>query len=249
MSDDISIPSPGYHVPRRGPAGFDPLTVRLAIFAGGILALGSVGYMGMSLLGHRNAEVPVVRADDRPIRVKPDNPGGLQIAGAANDVFSGGNDTDGSKLAPAPEAPDTKALRMPAPMVVPVPTPAAPVAAPSVVAPPIAAAAPAAAPSVARVAPPVAAAKPAPPPAATGKPVTIQLAALGTESAARAEWDVLRKRMPDLLGGRQPAISRTERDGKVYWRLRTAGFADLAAAKALCEKIRAKGSACSAGEF
>jgi hypothetical protein len=87
-------------------------------------------------------------------------------------------------------------------------------------------------------------AKPAP-----GKAATIQLAALGSEAAAKSEWQALQKRMPDILGSHQPAISKTERDGKVFWRLRTTGFADAKQAKTFCDKIRAKGGACSVAEF
>lgn len=256
MSDDISIPSPGYHVPRHG-GGMDPGTIRLATIAGGIVASLAVGYIAMSYLGHRNHEVPVIQADDRPIRVKPDNPGGMQIAGAGDDIFSGGSDTAGSKLAPPPEAPDTQALRTQVPPPA-APTPAAPASSPGPTArvaasAPVSVTPPAPAKAVAAgPAKPVQTATPVPAPAhaaTSGKPASIQLAALGTEAAAQAEWETLRKRMPELLNGHRPAISKTERDGKVYWRLRTAGFGDLAQARSVCEKIRAKGGACSVAEF
>ena len=227
----------------------DPGTIRALVIAGGIVLGLGLAYAGLSLLSHRSGEVPVVRADDRPIRVKPDNPGGLQIAGANNDIFSGGSDTDGSKLAPAPEVPDPQALRTqaPAPVAAAVPPAAVapPVVAPAVVPRAEPAPVPAPAPKVAAVAP---AAKPATL-AAGGKPVAIQLAALGSEDAARTEWHILQKRMPELLSGHQPVFSKTERAGKTYWRLRTAGFPDAARAKAACEKIRAKGAACSVAEF
>ena len=77
----------------------------------------------------------------------------------------------------------------------------------------------------------------------------MQFAALGSEAAARAEWTQLNKRNPDLLGGRQPSFSRTERDGKVFWRVRTGGFADMAQATSFCELARAKGTACSIASF
>ena len=81
MSDDLDIPAAGvYRVPRRH--GMDPGTKRLAIIAGGLGAalLAVVGVW--SLGGHRSSHLPVVEADTRPIRVKPENPGGLQVAGA-----------------------------------------------------------------------------------------------------------------------------------------------------------------------
>ena len=237
MSDDISIPPPGTYNPHRHDTGSGPSTLRLAGIALVIMAVAAGGF-GLSRLHFRSGEVPVIKADDRPIRVRPDNPGGMQIVGANNEIFSGGNDTSGGKLAPAPEVPNPQALRAPPPAAVPQPAAAAPVA----VAPPAAIPAP----IVAAVLPK---AKPAAaPPAAHGK-ASIQLAALGSEEAARTAWQSLQKRLPDVLAGHQPSISKTERDGKTYWRLRTTGFTDFAQAKSACEKVRAKGGACSVAEF
>ena len=109
MSDDLSIPNPGYRATepaatargRPAPAGMDPDTRRLMLFAGGLGAVLLALIGASALVGHRSSEMPVVAADPRPIRVKPDNPGGMKIDGAENDVFSGGTDTANAKLAPA----------------------------------------------------------------------------------------------------------------------------------------------------
>jgi hypothetical protein len=86
------------------------------------------------------------------------------------------------------------------------------------------------------------------PPAATGK-TQVQIAALASEESARTEWQRLSKSMPDLFGNRQPAVSKTEHDGHVLWRLRTGGFADIAQATAFCERVRAKRTGCSIASF
>ncbi|WP_428490551.1 SPOR domain-containing protein [Rhodopila sp.] len=281
MSDDLSIPNPGYRgtQARRYGTGqgrvrrrLDPDTRRLALFAGGVGAVLVVLIGGSALIGHRGTEVPVITADTRPIRVKPDNPGGMKIDGAENDVFTAGSDIAGSKLAPPPENPDAKALRTasappvaikpttptPAPLAVtpPLPAPPAPVAItpplPTAIAPPpsgkpaqvtsvLARPAPLAAPK------PVLAAETHPP--GSGHQIEVQLAALTSEDAARNEWQLLSKRLPDLLNGRQPDYSRTERDGHTFWRIRTSGFADMAQARTFCDHIRAKGGGCSVADF
>ena len=229
----------------------DPDTLRLLKIAGMIAGGVSVMILGVSLLrGHGHHDVPVIQADNKPVRFKPENPGGLQVSGANNDIFSGGSDTANAKLAPAAETPDPKALTAlppaappvaavapPAPVAVPAPAPAPAVAA-KIAAPP--AAAPKAA--AAHVATPDK--KPA-----TGKSAVVQLAAVRSEDAAKQEWHLLAHKYPDLLGGRQPVITKTERDGKTFWRVRTAGFADVAQARGFCDKVKAKGGGCSVADF
>lgn len=88
------------------------------------------------------------------------------------------------------------------------------------------------------------AAAPVPAAGAPAKGVQVQLGAVASEQAAHAEWQRLAKRMPDLFGGKAPAISKVERDGKTLWRVRTGGFADANAARAFCEHVKAKASGC-----
>jgi hypothetical protein len=209
VSDDLSIPNPGYRGNRAGRygtgqgrvgQGMDPDTRRLVMFAGG-LGIVLVGLIGAStLIGHRSNEIPVVAADNRPIRVKPDNPGGMKIDGAENDVFSGGSDTADSKLAPPAENPDTKALRTEATSPPPVIQPEAPTAA---VAPSL----PPAKPAIVTNAP--AAAKPAivaSAPAAT-KPAMVANAPAATKPAIVASVPTATKSM---IVATPPAAAKTE---------------------------------------
>ncbi len=283
MSDDLSIPNPGYRGNRAGRygtgpgrvrAGMDPDTRRLMLFAGGLGAVLVLLISASGLIGHRSTAVPVITADTQPIRVKPDNPGGMKIDGAENDVFSGGSDTADARLAPPAENPDARALRaaeassspvtlapsrttaIPQPPEIQPTIASPPVASPPVASPPVAGAA---ADPAARTVP----APPAKPRAATeahpsvsghqtassGHETMVQLAALTSEDAARHEWQQLSKRMPDLLSGRQPVYARTERDGHTFWRVRTAGFTDIAQARTFCDRVREKGGACSVADF
>jgi hypothetical protein len=278
VSDDLSIPNPGYRGNRAGRygtgqnrvrPGMDPDTRRLMMFAGGLGAVLVVLVGASAVLSHRSTEVPVVTADPRPIRVKPDNPGGMKIDGAENDVFSGGSDTANSKLAPPAENPDAKALRTaaappspaPATPAPATPAPATPTPAtqspatitPPVTRPAVVASAPANKPAISPA--PAASAKPQAPGAAEAHPpatehqAMVQLAALTSEEAAHAEWQQLAKRMPDLLNGHQPVFTRTDRDGHTFWRVRMSGFADVAQARAFCDHVRAKGGGCSVADF
>ncbi len=231
-----------------------------AALLGGGLVLG-MGIWGMT--GQKPGVVPVIEADSRPLRVKPENPGGMQIAGA-NDTVLGGKASGQDRLAPSPEAPAPQALRA---QLQPPPEPEAPAAAPVGVGgsplpdtppPPVSVKPPtrpappeAAAPAASNepAAEPTRPAAPEAPRAAVAGNAMVQLAAVKSEDAARGEWERLSKRMPDLLGGRKPLFQRTETSGRVYWRIRTGGFASAADAAAFCAKVRTEKNNCAVASF
>lgn len=270
MQDDLTIPSPTYRIPRHS-RGIDPGTRKLAIIAAGIGCGLIVVAGGWHMIAHHHHGIPVVQAESGPLRVKPANPGGLQVAGVGNDIFSGGNDTNVEKLAPPPQTPDPQALQAMAPNPPPPVTTIAPTAATSGPTPGAGAAMQAplakAPDSRAAIAPPpdnhtrdpgrdaaliVPRAVDAPAPAtaaAGGKPVNVQLAALPTELAAYQEWKRIAQRWPNLLDHRRPLVSRTVHDGHVFWRLRTGGFDNVRAASTFCAQLHAKGAACSVADF
>ncbi|QDL93381.1 SPOR domain-containing protein [Paroceanicella profunda] len=72
----------------------------------------------------------------------------------------------------------------------------------------------------------------------------IQLGAFDSADVARSEWSRLSAQHADLLGKRQLVIQRTVSSGRVFYRLRAAGFDDLAAARATCAALTARGPAC-----
>lgn len=247
MSDDLSIPSPTYRVPRHR-RGMDPLTRRLVVIACGLGATMIVVVGGWSMLNHRAGTIPVVEAVNGPMKVKPANPGGMQIAGASDDLSSGdGSGVDG-KLAPPPETPAPQALRAPPPPVAAGPVPA-PAALPAIAAAPMrpvdtkpvpipdkhvaAAASPSGKDTI----------------APAGKDTLVQLAAVRSETDAKSTWERLNKRMPDLLAQRHPAFSKVDHDGRTLWRVRTGGFSDITQAKDFCGRVRAKGESCTVAEF
>ncbi|MFZ4411068.1 MAG: SPOR domain-containing protein [Paracraurococcus sp.] len=236
---DLAVPSWRPRQERQG------LSWRMLAVAGGllgVLALAGAVAWGISRMGPR--PVPVIEADARPLKVRPENPGGMVVPNQDQLVLEPAavrreaeRRSGSAKLDAGPETPQLDLLRQQAapPAAAPAPSALPPVAA---LAPPMAAPPPVAAPAAAPPATPRLA------PVANGRAM-IQLGALTTEEAARAEWDRLARRVPELAGF-QPRITKLDRDGQApLWRLRTGGLADAAAAKSLCEAVKAKGGACN----
>lgn len=206
----------------------------LAALAGAVLWGGSRG-------GPR--AVPVIEADARPIKVRPEAAGGVTVPNQDQLVLEppavrrAAERSQGAvaRLDAGPESPALDELRQqaeppgwPIALLPPVPETAIPAPVPPA---PVGAAA---------VTPPLA---PAIAPVSGGR-AQVQLAALASEEAARAEWARLTRRLPELAGF-QPRITRLERDGQPpLFRLRTGGLPDAAAARALCDALRARGANC-----
>lgn len=265
-----------------GLLGADPTTRRLAYGAAGLGGLLVIAIGGWALLGHQQTGIPVIGPPPGPVRVRPVDPGGMQVLGAE---APSGDDGAVARLAPGPEQPRPDRLAQqygqppetpatdatasgasaapaaaPAPASPPVteapapaasPMPAGPAAAaPAPVAP--ASSAPAATPSAEPAVPvsPAARAAPAAVPAAVaGGRYGVQLAALDSQPAAEKEWARLTQHYPDLFGSHTPVIERTERNGAVFFRLRTRGFASIAQATSFCEHVRLNGLACTLAGF
>ncbi len=206
-------------------------------------------------------DVPLIVADDMPLRVRPAVPGGLVVPNQDTEIYPralqrGGAERRVEVLLPPPESP--KPLpRLATPDVPrmaeqPALGAAAPVAdnpghattspSPAAVPPPRELAASAATTSPGHTAaPPAREATRSPAPAGA---VLVQLAAVTAESAVQPEIARLRSRLAEELGGRALTASRIERDGRSIWRIRAGGFADEAAARAFCDSVRARGFGC-----
>ncbi|GBQ65348.1 SPOR domain-containing protein [Komagataeibacter swingsii] len=233
--------------------GDDPLTRRLVYGAAGLGGVLVVAIGGWSLFGHHQGGIPILGPPPGPVRVKPADPGGMQILGAGD-----GMPADGGvmRLSPPPEQPQPDAMARqygqaagdgepaPAPaQAAPAVPPATPPAADTSASPPAPQpAAPARAeapePQAAPLPPPV----PRTPGAGTGA-YGVQLAALDSQEAALKSWTRLSARHPDVFGSYQPTVVKAERGGKTFYRLRVKGLAK-AQAVSLCEKAKAKGQAC-----
>jgi hypothetical protein len=308
MNGNLDIPEAGGWARPPATAVADPAwrrrerrRFRWAFWLGGLAIVSLAGAAAMQLLGglpREGAEVPLFSADPTPVRVRPDDPGGLRVANMDKSVYDQLSRGSASRGAADRQAPRVESLLPPpeAPKPVPVAPPALPAqraaltegptpreearapeqpasppqagqlpqagrALPPPSAPPLSAPAPATS------APPQAAAQPTPqptpqaappaapqaqaaapaaaPPAPSGSGrIQVQLAAVPTEAAATAEWERLRRRMPDLLGNFRLSVSRGEREGQPFFRVRTGGFEDNAQARAFCDQVRARGGSC-----
>jgi hypothetical protein len=188
------------------------------------------------------ADVPLLRADERPTKVKPENPGGMEFPDRDKLIYTQKRATV-EHLLPPPEKP------MPRPTA---PSAAAPSGSPQ---PPLVTASAGAAnpaaqaqsqqpagklPAKAGSAAAAAAAKPAAAQQSGG--ARIQLASVRSEEAARQEWDRIRRANPDLLGSVSATFVRADLGEKgVFYGLQTAPIAD---ADRICGELKRRSIGC-----
>lgn len=253
---------------------------RLIWLGAGGLALALVVLGGLVLLsvGQRSsppptaAEVPSIKGDERPFKVRPDDPGGLQIPNRDKLIFQRLRGEQATakveRLLDEPEQPLPPPEAKPAPPSMsgggasgavaggPAPgvdAPAGPAPRESVDGMPV----PRPKPTIAAT-PPTPGGAPSPPaappaaapglalaPAAAPGGYRIQLGAMRAQAAATTEWQRLTNRHGDLLAGLRSEVSRidlAERGGVLY-RLR-AGPLGEAEARRLCGELGRRGVGC-----
>jgi outer membrane biosynthesis protein TonB len=198
-------------------------------------------------------EVPLIRADERPTKVKPERPGGMEIPDRDKLIYNPPRPVVEHLLLP-PEKP------MPRPAPPPVtqaeaPPPAA-AAPPAVSGPPTNAPAPAPAPAgrtQQQAASPgktgqanSAAAKPAAvPSSAKGGGTRLQLGSVHGEDAARQEWERIKRRNADLIGNLAATPIRADLGDKgIYYRILTEPVADPATAERICSDLKQRSIGC-----
>lgn len=270
--DRSARPVPGEEMPMRNPKRL--ITAGIAL--GAVVAFGIGIWFAYDQGVKRGASgaPPLIRADQGPTKVAPDNPGGMQVPNQDKQIYErlpGGNQASGNgteKLLPPPERPNaaptspsvtvptrpaqTVPGQSPQASAVPnrtdAPTPTQPQAAtpgqPQAITPP-----PAQVPAPRSAAAP---ATPTPAPAATptvtatpGGSARIQLASLKDQAAATATWTALQKKFPAELGGLTPSYEKVEiADKGTFIRLQAGPLKDRAAAQAACAALSAKNQGC-----
>jgi hypothetical protein len=213
----------------------------MAVFAGGLWFFYHQGVRQPAMPGP-GGDVPLIRADDKPVKLKPDQPGGMPVPDQNVSVYDpkpGAAPVE--KLLPPPEQP------MPRPTAKEAASPTPSAAAPTQPAP---ATQQQAAATAAPKAPPEPAAKetPAAAPAKSvpAGPVRIQLASLRTPEAAKEEWGRLKREHPELLGRLTAVAVKADLGDKgVWYRVQTQVFDDAAAADRLCADLKKQNVGCS----
>ncbi|MDQ2088431.1 SPOR domain-containing protein [Marimonas arenosa] len=71
-----------------------------------------------------------------------------------------------------------------------------------------------------------------------------QLGAFDSPETARGEWDKLNVRFADYLDGKQMVIQKAQSGGRIFYRLRAMGFADLSDARRFCSALVAEKADC-----
>lgn len=236
----------------------------MAVFAGGLWFAYVQGTRHNAPTGVKGEAIPVLRADQQPTKVKPDQPGGMTIPDQNVSIYNEkpGGGTRLEKLLPPPEKP----LPRPTPPPVEAPSstiagapPPPPVAAPSA-ADSAGAPAPAQGGAPAIVAPTgskpaaqgktpaaanPAAAVPAPTAASLPGRIQVRLGSLRSPEAAKEEWTRLKHEHADLLGNLSAVAVRTDLGEKgIYYRIEAGPFADTAAAEKLCGEMKRRNLGC-----
>lgn len=195
-----------------------------------------------------SGSVPFIRADERPTKVKPEQPGGMEIPDRDKLIYNPTHPVV-EHLLPPPEKPmarptpptpsQTAAARSSTGTMPPVSaTPENPPAATQIAQPQQQAAAP---PSKVAQLPP-GSTKPAPTQAAGTR---LQLGSLRTEDAARQEWERIKRKNSDLLGSLSATPVRTDLGDKgIYYRIQAGPIADPAAAERICGELKQRSIGC-----
>jgi SPOR domain len=190
--------------------------------------------------GSTTGNVPLIRADERPTKVKPERPGGMEIPDRDNLIYAPPRPAV-EHLLPPPEKP------LPRPTAPPAQAAAAgPPQPPAVAPPPL----PPAVNQPQQLAAAQSGAAPSPRPPAGQVPAKaggtrLQLGSVRSEEAARQEWERMKQKNPDILGRLSAAPIRADLGDKgIYYRIQTAPVADPGAAERLCNELKQRNIGC-----
>jgi len=216
------------------------LAVALAI---GVMAMSAgglwVGYR-FSVGRTTSGEIPLIHAGTDPIKVKPDDPGGMEIPNRDRFVFNPTGSMPVERLLPPPETP----LPRPAPSNM-APQSIGPATLAVVPQTPPSAPAPSPAPAVSAPPPPQIAAVPTPAPGNETKGYRLQIGAVKTPDIAKQELDRIKRQNGDIVGSLPVSVDRADLGQRgVFYRLHIGPIGDAGQAERLCAQLRQRGVGC-----
>lgn len=234
--------------------------VVMGLFAGGLWFAYHLGTRHAGGIAG-SSDIPLIRADNRPIKVKPDKPGGMQVPDRDMLIY-GEQHPQVEHLLPPPEQPMPRPVPPPpippkaqtatpaasAPSAPPAPTPTA--TAPTSAVPALTPAPTATDPIAERIgqlaaAPRTSPAKPPPEVAPEKRGLRVQVGAVRTESEARGEWERLKRKNTDLLGTLSAVTVRADLGEKgIYYRIQAGPISDTSTADRICSELRQRRLPC-----
>ena len=186
------------------------------------------------------AHAPLIQADNQPVKVKPGDPGGMEIPNRDRLVFNQKGEGGPEHVLDQPEAPMPRPAPVPAPAAAPLQTQSS--AAPPAEAPAAPAPSP---PQQSAVAPPT-----APSPAAGGKGFRLQVASVKTEDGAKQEWERIRRQNADILGTLSYRAERVDLGERgTFFRVQIGPIADGSEAERVCAALRQRNVGCILVKF
>jgi cell division septation protein DedD len=200
-----------------------------------------------------SGQVPLLRADDQPLRKRPAEPGGMMVPDQDSIVLNR-SEPKVEQLLPPPETPlprptpsesvsqnptEASSAKIPSPTASGAGEPIAPLgeqdAQPAATAPP---SKPQVSPRTADAAP-----RPAAPPSTKG--YRLQLGSVRTPEGARREWERLRQENGDVLGTLAYSPQRVDLgDRGIFYRIQAGPIGDSAAAERECNELKRRGVGC-----
>ena len=101
VDEEMTVPA---YAPQERVAPRQRRGMMIAAIVGGVALLGGVGALALSFGNGDGADAPVVvKADDGPVKIKPENPGGTTVPNQDNKVYDAVKGASGTSTAPAQE--------------------------------------------------------------------------------------------------------------------------------------------------
>jgi hypothetical protein len=215
--------------------------VVIGLFAGGLWFAYLQGARHASGGSNGGEDVPLIRSDARPTKVKPEKPGGMEVPDRDKLIFTQKRAAV-EHLLPAPEKPMPRPAAPGTPTLAPETLQVASASVPAAMA--AYSGLPTANPSGNTAAAPKIAAKPAAaqPSPARASASRIQLASVRSEDAAVLEWNRIKRANSDLLGSLSATPVRADLGEKgVFYRVLSGPVPD---AERLCRELNQRNVGC-----